>query len=357
MKLPRSVDIDLNALQHNFAQIKQCAKANPIIAVIKSNAYGHGLIRCAKTLTEADAFGISGIEEAVALRRAGIKQTIIFMNGVIFRENLTLLDELDCELVIYNRQQLEWLCHTPTKKPLTIWLKLNTGLNRFGFDPSEFEQVYEQLLRCSHIKQPINLMTHIAWKDSHYHQSIQKQFGQFDYCVKGLPGKKSMAKSGMIFSNQLCADDWLRPGIVLYGVSPYAKQYGSDFNLKPVMHVCSRIIAVRWQKKGDRLGYNGAWICDEAMPVGIVAIGYGHGYPLVPASMPLPVLIGNTICTTVGIAMDVIWIDLRPQPAAKVGDSVTLWGPGLPVEQVASHVKTSPYELLTRIKGSTVIPI
>lgn len=351
MKSPTSIHINLDALDRNLQRLQQQAPHCHIMAMIKANAYGHGITACARALAAADAFGVARTQEVLALREAGIDKRIVLMQGITFQEDLSTLVDLDCELVLHNHQQLAWLLNPPTTchKKIKIWLKVNTGLNRLGFSLTESEAIGQQLANCPHIEQPVNLMSHIAWTKTAEHSSIDEQQQLFQQLSSHFSGEKSLSKSGLILANNIENDDWIRPGILLYGISPFEHTHGNEFGFEPVMSFRSTLIAIRQQKKGDSIAYDASGRCEEDMPVGIVAVGYGDGYPG-QAPNGTPILIGGHICPTLGrVAMDMLHVDLRAYPQAKVGDEVTLWGEGLAVEAVARHVNVSPYVLVTTV--------
>lgn len=346
-----SIQIDLSALRYNFKQIQSLAPNCHIIAMIKANAYGHGAIVCAQALNEVETFGVARAEEVIALRQAGIKKRIILMQGITDKENLLPLIKLDCELVLHHHDQLKWIVRAPvqTDKKIKIWLKINTGLNRLGLPADDVEHIHRQLANCSHIEQPINFLSHIAWTHSAKHPSINQQQQLFLSITAQFPGQKSLARSGLIVAGNTEENDWVRPGILLYGISPFNQYCGSDFNFRQVMSFHSKLISVRQQKKGDTIGYDASGVCQQDMPVGVVAVGYGDGYPG-HAPNGTPILIGGKICPLIGrVAMDMLHVDLRAYPQATVGEKVILWGQGLTVETVARHINTSPYILATNV--------
>lgn len=349
MTRPTQITIDLAALQHNLQQIKKIAPHSAILAMVKSNAYGHGLTRIALALKDADALGVACLEEGKLLRDAGVKNPIVLMEGLFQAEELPRAVSGNFSLVVHHLNQLEMLEKTPNISPLSVWMKIDTGMHRLGFDPQDVKKVYKRLMQCESVKKPIGLMTHFAESDSSDHAPTQNQINLFNQLTEGLDGHRSLANSGGILAWPEAHADWVRPGIMLYGASPFANQCAKEFNLKPVMTFSSEIISIHTLKKGERVGYGGRWTCTEDMRVGVVAMGYGDGYPW-HAKNGTPMLVNGKICPLIGrVSMDMINVDLRSQPEAKIGDAVILWGPDLPVEIVASHSNTIGYELLTRI--------
>jgi alanine racemase len=349
MSRPTQITIDLGALRHNLEQIRKLAPHSKVLAMVKSNAYGHGLERIALAIPEADAFGVACLEEGVQLRNAGVKNPIVLMEGLFQDEELERAVAGKFTIIVHHAAQIDMLENNPHIDPIPVWLKVDTGMHRLGFDPSELRMSYERLLHCPAVKKPLGIMTHFAESDSLDKTPTQNQIKLFNELTRDLTGPKSLANSGGILGWQEAHGDWVRPGIMLYGASPFAKRQGSDFGLKPVMSLTSEIIAIHELKKGDRIGYGGTFTCAEDMRVGVVAIGYGDGYPW-HAQIGTPMLVNGKRCPLAGrVSMDMINVSLQSQPDAKVGDPVLLWGPELPVEVVASHSNTIGYELLTRI--------
>jgi alanine racemase len=349
MGRPATITIDVDALRHNLQHIRKLAPHSSILAMVKSNAYGHGLERIGLALSDAEALGVACIEEGILLRKAGVKNPIVLMEGLFTGDELSLAAEMDFDLVVHHLPQVEMLEKKPSIKPLQIWLKINTGMHRLGFDADQVEAVYQRLMQCSNVKKNIIVMTHFAEADSEDKTPTQKQIERFQCITKDIPGSRSMCNSAGIMRWPKAHHDWVRPGIILYGASPIKGDCALSHGFKPVMSLSTQIIAIHNVAKGEKVGYGGAWICPESMLVGVIAVGYGDGYPQY-AKAGTPVLANGKICPLVGrVSMDMATVDLRSQPQAKVGDPVILWGEGLPVEKVAENNQTSAYELLTRI--------
>lgn len=347
---PSIIQIDTLALQHNFQRIRTLAPGKSILAMIKANAYGHGAEIIAKALPQADAFGVACLNEALHLRHAGITQPIVLMQGFIDPKDLSIIRAQQLQIVIHNWQQIEILEQQNIDTPLIIWLKIDTGMHRLGFMPEEVSEVLMRLTRLKCIVEPPRLMTHFSSPEDLQNPATEKQFNYFLQTTQHLPGLKSLANSAAIFAWPQTHGDWVRPGIMLYGVSPFPQKNGIDLDLKPVMQWQSRIVVIHQLKKGDAVGYNGTFICPENMPVGVISVGYGDGYPR-QAKNGTPVLVNGKIVPLVGrVSMDMITIDLRTQPQAKAGDPVLLWGNELPVEVIGRSVDLSPYQLLCGVR-------
>lgn len=349
MSRPTHMTIDIAALRHNLNRVHEYAPKQYIIAMVKANAYGHGLARVAKALPMADAFGVASLEEGVILREAGIKQPIILMEGLFNADEIYEAAKHQFTLVVHHQPHVDMLKDISVEKPFPVWLKINTGMYRLGFDPADLPHVYEQLTRLPSVQKPIGLMTHFAEADSPNPASMYKQIEVFCEATVNFKGPRSLANSAAIITTTTAHGDWVRPGLMLYGASPFRDKIGADYGLKPVMTLHSKIIAINKVKKGGKVGYGGTWCADEDMLVGVVGVGYGDGYPQF-AGNGTPVLVNNQQCKLVGrVSMDMLTVDLRNSVHAKIGDPVVLWGEGLPVEYVARYCNTTPYEILTRM--------
>lgn len=349
MSRPTQITIHSDALRHNLKQIRSIAPQSAVLAMVKSNAYGHGLTRIGLALPDAEALGVACLEEGNQLRHAGVKNPIVLMEGLFRPDELEQAVTGKFTIIVHHIAQVEMLEKNLGVEPISVWLKIDTGMHRLGFAPNEVENIFKRLMNCGAVKKPIGLMTHFAESDSKDPTSTQKQIDLFKTTTKNLSGPRSYANSAGILAWPSAHGDWVRPGIMLYGASPFSNTQGSDYGLKPVMSFTSEIIAIHHLKKGERVGYGGTWTCPEDMRVGVVAMGYGDGYPW-HAKNGTPMLVNGERCPLIGrVAMDMINVDLRTQPNTQVGGSVMLWGPELPVEIVAAHSNTISYELLTRI--------
>ncbi len=349
MSRPAKITIDLPALKHNFKQVQRMAPGSAILAMVKSNAYGHGLERIALGLPEADAFGVASLEEGLQLRQAGVSNPIVLMEGLFHADELFNVIHDHFTLVVHEEHQVRTLESHDHPNAISVWLKVDTGMHRLGFEPSEAINIYQRLMNCQSVKKPIGLMTHFAEADSIDRAHTLQQIDLFNQTTHSLVGPRSLANSAGIIAWPSAHADWVRPGIMLYGASPLPGHRGVEHHLKPVMTLSSELIAIHSLTKGSRVGYGGTWTCPEDMRIGVVGIGYGDGYPR-HVKNGVPVLVNGRPCPLVGrVSMDMLCVDLRTQPEAKVGDLVLLWGSGLPVEVVAEYSETTAYELLTRI--------
>ena len=340
--------IDLEALKHNLMRVRQLAPAAKVMAVIKANAYGHGLLQIAKGLGDVDAVAVARVDEGKRLRESGFSKRIIILEGFVGEAEMIELLNFDLEMVVHSVEQVNVIEQYRGSKQISVWLKLDTGMNRLGFKSAEFSSVYERLLDCRCVIQPISLMTHFSSADEIDKSPTEQQMALFEQAVGNYPGEKSAANSAAIINFPMTAADWVRPGVMLYGVSPFVHETANKLNLKPVMSFYSRLISVKQIEKGEAVGYAGTWVAQKPTRLGVVAIGYGDGYPRY-AETGTPVLVNGIRVSLVGrVSMDMMTVDLG-DTNGKVGDAVTLWGEGLPVEEIASHSNTIPYTLLCGI--------
>ncbi|HSW71774.1 MAG TPA: alanine racemase [Gammaproteobacteria bacterium] len=343
------ITIDIPALRHNFQRVKTLTAGRFVLAMLKANAYGHSIEHIAKALPEADAFGVASLAEGLQIRSAFVKQPVVLMQGVLDQDELDQAILHNFDLVIHQAFQIEMLQRRPEINSLSVWLKINTGMNRLGFEPEEAVHRYQALQNCSIVKKPIGLMTHLAQADNLNSPATVKQLQLFQTLTKNLAGPCSIANSAGILGWQEAHADWVRPGVILYGVSPFAGTSGMNYDLWPVMTLSTHLIAIQQLRKGEQVGYGGTWTAPTDMLIGVAGLGYADGYPQF-AKTGTPVLVQGTRCPLVGrVSMDMITIDLRDHPHPKIGGTVTLWGTKLPIETVSQHCDTSPYELLCRV--------
>lgn len=344
--------IDLKALANNYQEIKNCAPQSKVLAVLKANAYGHGLQRIAKALPQADAFGVARIGEAVLLREAGIKQPIVLLEGFFSTSELLLIAEHKLETVIHNDFQLNAITKYKLETPLKVWLKIDTGMHRLGINPNEFEHFFDTLTASKNVQRSIVLMSHLGCADDTGNNITRIQAELFNQISVNDSVERSLANSAGICSWPDTHYDWVRPGLMLYGVSsmlPSNVQTKESYNISPVMTLKSSLISVRKIGAGEPVGYGGTWASSQTTTIGVIAIGYGDGYPR-HAINGTPVFINGRIVPLIGrVSMDMITVDLGELSTDEVGDEVVLWGADLPVEKVAEYATTIPYELLCNI--------
>ncbi|ADE16549.1 alanine racemase [Nitrosococcus halophilus Nc 4] len=347
MNFPQAI-IDLSALRHNLQRVRELVPRSRVMAVVKADGYGHGLKRIAQVLAEAHAFAVARLGEALVLRQAGYRGDIVLLEGIADKEELQLAAAYHLTLVVHEATQLDLLWQAPVNAPLSVWLKVDTGMHRLGFPPERVAEAVTSLRRCPAVAAVVGLMSHLANADQAEDSLTAIQLETFERIT--VPGLwRSMANSAAVIACPQAHFDWVRPGLMLYGVSPFAHCTGAAVGLKPVMTLKTRLIAIHHLHPGDSIGYGATWVCPEAMAVGVAAIGYGDGYPR-HAAPGTPLLVNGRPVPLVGrVSMDMVTLDLRSQPEAKVGDPVIVWGAGLPVEEIACHAATIPYELLCQV--------
>lgn len=341
-------ELDLGALEHNLAKLRAQAPGAKLMAVVKANAYGHGLVRVATHLPDVDAFAVARVEEGVRLREAGVRQRIAVLEGFVCAEELALEAHNGLEPLIHSGWQIDLLEEAELDTPVGVWAKVDTGMHRLGLDLAEFASCYRRLQNCSIVRQPVPVVTHLANADVLSDEVTPQQLERFRHIAEDA-SERSVANSAGLLGWKSSHTEWVRPGIALYGVSPFADRTGPDEGLRPVMTLKTRLIAIKPVPAGAAVGYGGEWICPRPTRMGIAAIGYGDGYPR-HAGSGTPVLVRGQRVPLIGrVSMDMINLDLTDCPESAVGDAVTLWGEGLPVEEIARHAATIPYVLLCNV--------
>jgi alanine racemase len=353
--MPRPIQArnDFSALEHNL-QIARRATDARIMAVIKAAAYGHGLMRAAEALRAADGFALLDVNEAVSLREAGFRQTMLLLEGFFTAGDLPLAAEYDLACVIHNARQIDMLDACPRRGRLQVWLKVNSGMNRLGFAPQDIPAVLEKLKAHPAVRD-ITLMTHFASADEA--AGVSAQLDVFNALAAPYRMARSLANSAALLRYPATHADWVRPGIMLYGASPFDDVSAQQIGLKPVMTLQSEIISVRELKAGERVGYGGLFCAESSMRIGTVACGYADGYPR-HAPTGTPVLVDGQRTRTLGrVSMDMLSVDLSTLPDTDIGSRVTLWGSGLPVEEVARAAGTISYELLCALAARVPVAV
>jgi len=346
---PTRARISLDALRHNYRVLRASASDARVMAVIKGDGYGHGLERVARTLMpEAECFAVSGVDEARPIRAAGATQPVVLLGGFFSADEIPLHAREAFQPVIHSHWQVEALAAAGHHEPLDIWIKVDSGMHRLGFLPDEVAGVHRRLSALPGIRE-IGFLTHLAEADDRDSPRTPEQLRTFEQACAGLPGPRSAANSAGTLGWPAAHCDWVRPGISLYGATPFVDQGRARPDLRPVMTLESGLISVKQLPAGAPIGYGSTWRCPEAMPVGVAAIGYGDGYPRhAPSGTPL--LVDGVETQLLGrVSMDLITVDLRPCPQARPGARVVLWGDGLPAETVADRAGTIAYELFCQV--------
>lgn len=346
--IPQAV-IDLDALRQNLARARAAAPGARVMAVIKANGYGHGLLRVAAALADADALAVARVGEGVQLRDAGSRMRIAVLEGCFDERELAEAAGRDLDLVFHHPDQIRLLELARLRRPLRCWLKVDSGMHRLGFALEEAADAHAALAAAAPGPERPGIMTHLANADDLADPYTRHQLEAFRPLAERLGAPVSISNSAGVLGWSAAHGDWVRPGLMLYGASPFVGGRAADHGLRPVMTLRSRLIAVNRYAAGDRIGYGGTYVCPEDMPVGVVAVGYGDGYPR-HARTGTPVLVAGRRAPLVGrVSMDMISVDLRGVPEARVGDPAVLWGEGLPIEEIAECADTIPYQLTCAI--------
>jgi len=352
MSRPALARINLQALQHNFSLVQQAAPQSRVMAIIKANAYGHGLVSIAQALPAAAAFGVSCLEEAIALREAGFDRRIVLLEGLFAADDIGLIGGYRLDVVVHHASQLQWLEQRPLLRPLDVWLKIDTGMHRLGFDPDRVAAIVQRLKQIPQVA-TVRYMTHFSCADDLDNPDTRQQIDVFNSTLAAMEGERTLANSAGILGWPAARGDWVRPGIMLYGSSPLHGRTAKSLGLQPVMTLSTKLIAINARKQGDAIGYGADWHCPADMRIGVAAIGYGDGYPR-HARSGTPLRVKGREASLVGrVSMDMISVDLNAVPDAQVGDEVILWGEGLPIDEVAESSTTISYEILCGV-GSRV---
>lgn len=345
--MPRPIQayIDQSALESNLQVVRSTTSAR-IMAVIKANGYGHGLLRVAEALADADGFALLDIQDAVKLREAGYRQAILLLEGFFGADELELIAAYELSCVIHSEWQIALLDAYPRRGTLDVWLKVDSGMHRLGFAPQMVAPAMAALRRHVAVRE-ITLMSHFAFADEP--RGVAQQLALVNEIAADFRVARSLANSAALLRYPATHGDWVRPGIMLYGASPFADVSARQLGLKPVMTLRSRIIATQDLRAGDEIGYGGLFRADRSMRIGIVACGYADGYPR-HAKNGTPMLVDGQATQLLGrVSMDMSYVDLSTQPEAGVGSLVTLWGEGVPIEAVATAAGTISYELMCAV--------
>jgi alanine racemase len=343
---PLSAIIHLGALQHNLALVRASAPSSKILSVIKANGYGHGMLRVAQALAESDGFAVLRVEEGVALREAGIRQPILLLEGLFGANELPIASAHGLSTVVHCEEQLLMLEAARGAHPLVVFLKINTGMNRLGLPPGRFWAVYDRLKADKGVRH-ITLMTHFATADGP--EGVSDQVERFNALTGEMRLPKTLANSAALLRYPETHADWVRPGIMLYGATPFVDQSAAELGLQPAMTLSSEIIAVQQLSAGDTIGYGGLFTADRPMRVAVVSCGYADGYPR-HAPTGTPVAVAGKLTRTVGrVSMDMLSVDLTDIPEFGIGSPVELWGARVPVDAVAQASGTVGYELLCAV--------
>lgn len=347
MPRPISATLSMSALQNNLQVVRRHSPRSKVWSVVKANAYGHGIARIWQSLQSTDGFALLDFNEAILLRESGWQGPILLLEGFFNAQDLQTVSHYRLTTAIHSDWQLAALAAATVAAPLDVYLKINSGMNRLGFHPSEVNKVWHQLRTLPQVGE-ITLMSHFASADSS--EGVNGQVDKIEQSTLGLPGPRSLANSAATLWHPQTHHDWVRPGIILYGASPSGKVEDiAETGLKPVMQLRSEIIAVQSLSVGDRVGYSGRYCAEHEQRIGVVACGYADGYPR-HAPSGTPVVVGGVKTVTLGtVSMDMLMVDLTPCLHAQIGTEVELWGNQLPIDEVAASAGTLGYELMTAL--------
>lgn len=349
MSRPVEAIVNLANIRSNFALVRKLAANSRIMAIVKANAYGHGAVPVATALAAADAFGVASLAEAVELREAGITQPVVLLGGVFDRDEMHDVVRYGLQIVVHSGEQFGHLLAAELREQIVVWLKIDTGMHRLGFEVQDFAEIRRMLEITGKVKELV-LMSHFGCADDVGNTATGHQLAVFENAVAGLPGEKSLANSAAVLAYPQTHYDWVRPGIMLYGANPMLRPLQAHEVLAPAMTLRSRLVAIHNIAAGEAVGYGEQWRSQRPARIGTVAIGYGDGYPR-HAPNGTPMLIGGQRAGLVGrVSMDFITVDLTDIPSAAPGDEVILWGDGLPVEEVAKMAGSISYQLLTGVQ-------
>ncbi len=351
MPRPLVATIDIAAMQSNLELARRQAPAARVCAVVKANAYGHGLRHAMQAFAKADSLGLVEPEAAIALRQMGWTKPILLLEGFFDQADLDIMSRWQLDSVIHCPEQVEMLAKAKFDVPLNIYLKMNTGMNRLGFQPDVFRQTYQRLRGMNAVAN-INFMTHFANAEEAGQGPLplMRQVACFQEATQGLAGLHSLANSATDLLHPELAADWVRPGIMLYGASPGGGS-ADAFGLLPAMTLTSQVIGTQTVNPGEAVGYGSVFLAERRMKIGVVACGYADGYPR-HAPTGTPVLVNGRRTRVVGrVSMDMLTVDLSGIPDAGHGSAVTLWGQGLPIDDVAAAAGTIGYELMCALSA------
>jgi alanine racemase len=346
MPRPIHASVSLTALRHNLGVVRACAPGARVWTVVKANAYGHGIARVFPALTGGDGFALLDLNEAAVLRDLGYVGPILLLEGHFSSADLTVVEALGLTTVLHNREQLAMLEGRSFARPIDVYLKINSGMNRLGFAAPEARAVYTRVRALAAVG-GITLMTHFASADGPDGGSAAQ--GVFESAIAGIKGPRSLANSAAIIAHAPSHGDWVRPGIMLYGASPFANRTAAQLGLAPAMSLHSALIALQQVQLGEAVGYGAQFVARAPMRVGVVACGYADGYPRL-APEGTPVAVDGRATRIVGrVSMDMITVDVTHIAGARVGSPVEMWGTQIPVDEVAAAAGTSGYELLCAV--------
>ena len=348
---PLVATVDLTALRHNYLLAKQCAPQRQAFAVVKANAYGHGAREAVMALREiADGFAVACLEEAEEVRLSAPNARILLLEGCFEPAEYGRAAELGLDVAIQDRRQADWLLSTNLSRPLNVWLKLDSGMHRLGFAPGDLRECHAQLKGQPGVGE-LNLISHFACADERSHRLTEVQLERYSELLALAFDNCSLANSAAVLTLPQAHMAWIRPGIMLYGATPFAELSAQELGLRPVMTLTGALIAVRDVAIGESVGYGAGWVAQRASRIGTVSCGYADGYPRSAPSGTSVVIHGQRVPLAGRVSMDMLAVDLTDLPQAQLGDAVELWGAQMPIDELAQACGTIGYELLTKVTG------
>ncbi|MGE5714614.1 MAG: alanine racemase [Betaproteobacteria bacterium] len=349
--MPRPIRalVSLDAMRHNLAAARARAAGRKVWAVVKANAYGHGIERAVQGFADADGLALIDLDEARRARAAGWSRPILLLEGLFDGPDVAAARTLALTVVVHHEEQVRLLETAPPGAPIGVHIKLNTGMNRLGFAPGEFAAARTRLARLPSVRID-GLSMHFANSDRLDAQagpvSMAEQLARFEAACRDLPEPRCISNSAALFLHPPVSDAWVRPGIALYGATPAAERPAAELGLRPVMTLTSRLLAVRTVQAGGAVGYGSRFVARRPTRIGVVACGYADGYPRhAPDGTPVAVA-GRRVPMAGRVSMDMITVDLSDAPEAQVGSPVELWGDEIPIDEVATMAGTVGYELM-----------
>ena len=346
MPRPILAQVNLAALRSNLARVRERAPGTQVMAVVKANAYGHGLMRVLPALDGADGLALVELDAAIALRAAHYARRILLLEGFFSPDELPEFAARRLATVVHHEQQVRMLETARLARPLEVFVKVNTGMNRLGIAPGAVAPLVERLSHCESVA-VLRLMMHFARADED--DGIAEPLRVFEAACKGLPYPRSVANSAGVIRHAETGGDIVRPGIMLYGATPFTYDSAESLGLEPVMTLRSELVAVQELAAGDAVGYGASYVAPGPRRIGVVACGYADGYPRHAPNGTPALVCGRKVPLAGRVSMDMITVDLSEVPEAQVGSPVVLWGEGLPVDDVAGAASTVGYELLCAV--------
>jgi len=348
---PLVATVDLTALRHNYLLAKQCAPQRQAFAVVKANAYGHGSREAVAALCEiADGFAVACLEEAEEVRLSAPEARILLLEGCFEPAEYLRAAELGLDVAVQDRRQADWLLAANLSRPLNVWLKLDSGMHRLGFTLQGLRECHAQLKRKAQVGE-LNLISHFACADERGHALTELQLERYSELLALEFDNCSLANSAAVLTLPQAHMAWIRPGIMLYGATPFAELSAHELGLRPVMTLTGALIAVRDVPQGESVGYGASWVAQRASRIGTVSCGYADGYPRTAPSGTSVMIHGQRVPLAGRVSMDMLAVDLTDLPQAQVGDAVELWGAQMPIDELAKACGTIGYELLTKVTG------